>query len=141
VLKKVLLVLVALLLVGLACTVYWFGVIAGWWDPLVRPANVTPRAHYVFVWEDAAWFDCSVDARRNVNVCKAWSDDGRLVASGDFRLKDENRAATSDELHPSALGPTNEFGGSDTIYLFGPDKLIEGKELVRVPDSRPAQAQ
>ncbi|HEY1207576.1 MAG: hypothetical protein ABSH46_05045 [Bryobacteraceae bacterium] len=140
-LKKFLLVLVAVVFVAAVGVAHWVGVIAGWWDPLVRPANVTSRAHYVFIWESAAWFDCSVDARRNVNVCKAWNDDGRLVASGDFRLKDENRAATSDELHPSALGPTNEFGGSDTIYLFGPKKLIMGKELVRVPDSPPARAQ
>jgi len=111
---------------------YLFGVVSGWWNPLVRPAGVSPTAHYVFIWESAGWFDCSVDHQENVNVCKAWDATGRLCASGRFRLKGEGRAATEAELKPSALGPTELDGSTRTIYLFGPDRLILGKELVQV---------
>jgi hypothetical protein len=119
--------------------VYWFGILANWWSPLVRPHGVPPGAKHVFIWESAAWFDCSVDSKRDVDVCRAWDAWGRLVASGDFRLEGENRAATPGELRPSTPGRTNRSGLSGEIYLFGPNGLIEGKKLIRVgPTARPA---
>jgi hypothetical protein len=131
-LKVVLCVVSAVLLAGVGWCAYRSGILLGWWNPLVRPAGVSATAQYVFTWESATWFDCSIDARRDVNVCKAWSSDGRLVAAGDFRLRDENRAARKYELRPSVTGPSDASGRSDVIYLFGPRGKIEGKELVRV---------
>lgn len=122
----------AILILASAWCLYRFGIIMNWWSPVNRPATVSKEAHYVFVWESAAWFDCRVDEIRNVDVCRAWDNSGRLLAAGDFRIKGEDRAATKEELKPSAVGATNLNGLSDTIYLFGPKGLIEGKQLVRV---------
>ena len=117
----------------LAWSAYVFGLALGWWNPVIRPASVSDKARYVLIFgKSAAWFYCRVDEKRNVDVCSAWDDQGRLAASGDFRLRDENRAATRAELQPSTIGPADAYGHSDVIYLFGPDKLIFGKELVRV---------
>jgi len=111
---------------------YWFGILVNWWSPVMRPRGVSANARYVFLWESAAWFDCSVDRQRDVDVCKAWNDRGRPLASGDFRLEGPNRAATESELHPSTIGRTGPAGLADEIYLFGPHGIIEGKKLIRV---------
>lgn len=127
----------------LVAFVYWCGILLNWWSPLIRPRGVPCRAKYVFLWESAEWFDCHVDERRNVDVCRAWDVDGHLAASGDFRLEGENRAATRSELHPSRTGDTMDASGMcDEIYLFGPHSLIEGKKLIRVgptPTQPPAR--
>jgi hypothetical protein len=125
--------LIPLLAVGVWCT-YRFGTLAGWWNPLTRPRNVSAGARHVFTWESSAWFDCNIDTKRDVNVCWAWDSYGRLLTAGDFRLRDENRAARKDELRPSITGPSNADGISDTIYLFGPNGLIMGRALVRIGD-------
>jgi hypothetical protein len=130
--KRLVAIVVFLVLLGLGWATYRIGVVLMWWNPAVRPPNVSKRAHYVFLWEEAEWFDCSVDSARNVNVCQAWDARGDLLASGDFRLEDENRAATHDELHPSIVGPSDRRGQSNTIYLFGPNGKIFGRQLVRV---------
>ena len=93
--------------------VYPFGIVFGLWQPVVRPAGVSARAHYVSMIEDGSWFDCSIDEGENVNFCRAWDYQGRLRAEGEFRYEDEPRAARRDELHPSLVA------GRDTIYLFG----------------------
>jgi hypothetical protein len=117
----------------LAWSTYVVGLANGWWNPLIRPRTVSDRATYVFIFgKTATWFDCKVDEERDVDVCWAWDDRGNLAASGDFRLRDENRAATRTELQPSVLGPEDASGHSDVIYLFGPKRLIRGKELVQV---------
>lgn len=115
---------------------YRFGTSLGWWDPLTRPGEVSASAKYVFIWESSAWFDCSTDAKRDVNVCRAWDSYGRLIATGDFRLEDEKRAASPGELHPSCIGATNAEGLSDEIYLFGPHGLILGRKLVRIRQAK-----
>jgi hypothetical protein len=104
--------LTALALAACYFFVYPFGIVFGLWQPLIRPAGVSRNARYVSIIEDASWLDCSIDAQRNVNVCRVWDPWGRLRTEGDFRYEDEPRAATKDELYPSA------FGGRDTIYLF-----------------------
>lgn len=75
----------------------------------------------------AIWFDCRVDQKRDVDVCRAWNDKGRLVAAGDFRLRGQGHAATAAELQPSTLGDRDDTGHSDVIWLFGPDKLISAE--------------
>lgn len=97
--------------------VYILGAVLGLWQPLTRPASVSLAARYVSRIEDGIWFDCVVDTKRNVNVCKAWDDKGHLIADGDFRLKGENRAATQAELRPSAV--MSGDGHAYMIYLFG----------------------
>jgi hypothetical protein len=92
---------------------------------LIRPTGVSSEAGYVFIFgKSAAWFDCHVDDKRDVEVCSAWDDHGRLETSDAFRLRDEKRAATRAELLPSLVGPADAPGHSDIIYLFGPDRLI-----------------
>ena len=129
---KLFLVLAAVVTIAVGSVAYWFGTLLGWWNPLVRPRGVSGTAQYVFTWESAAWFDCSIDDLRNVNVCRAWDADGRLRAAGAFRLKGENRAATKLELRPSMLGASDDSGMARSIYLFGPGKVIMGQELVQV---------
>ena len=101
---------------------YSVGITLGFRQPLVRPTTVSAGAKYVSIIKNGTWFDCSIDSRRNVNVCTAWDYKGRLLITGDFRLKGQNRAATKDELYPSAIGPkpTHEPNVFDknTIYLF-----------------------
>ena len=131
--RKILLCSLTVALAGVGWFLYSFGIFAGWWGPLTRPAGVSRRAKYVTIVESAAWFDCTVDAGRNVDVCKAWDTNGRLVTAGCFRLEGENRAATVEELHPSSVGASRAAGlPPDTITLFGPNHLIWGKTLVRV---------
>jgi hypothetical protein len=97
-----------------------------------RPPGVPRTAHYVDRIEDGTWFDCFVDSKRDVDICKAWDDSGRVIADGPFRLEDEDRAATASELHPSLVLSTG--GKAYMIYLFGKDGIF-GRALVRV-DSR-----
>lgn len=99
----------------------------GCWQPLTRPSGVSPSAHLVCLLKNKTWFDCSVDAKRNVDVCRAWSSTGRLIADGDFRLEDEDRAAVGRELRPSTVNGSNAQAWR--IYLFGP-KGAFSRELV-----------
>ena len=67
------------------------------------------------VWAGGAdggcYVRCSVDVQRNVNRCEVWNDyTGELVASGDYQISHEHRAATTAELKYS--GAVNQF-----IYL------------------------
>jgi hypothetical protein len=132
-LKAALLTILLVVVSILGWFTYILGLAQGCWNPLIRPRGVAGNARYVYIFgKSAEWFSCQVNQRRDVDVCSAWDDYGRLVAAGDFRLRDENRAATTAELQPSMVGPGGASGHSDVIYLFGPDRLILGKELVRV---------
>jgi hypothetical protein len=129
---KIWAVLALILGLTIAATVrpiYVWGIVYGLWQPLKRPASVSKTAHYVSWIEDGNWFDCSVDRRRNVDVCKAWDADGRLLADGDFRLEGEDRAATESELRPSNV--TSSEGRTYAIYLFG-EQGARSKMLVPV---------
>jgi hypothetical protein len=107
---------------------YGLGVAFDFWQPR-RPPGVSTGAHYVSRIEDGTWFECSVDSKRDVDVCKAWDMNGQLIAAGDFRVECENRAAIQSELRPSSVLSTG--GRAYLIYLFG-DKGPESKSLVPV---------
>ena len=95
------------------------GVLTGLWQPILRPRGVSSAAHFVSLdgkW--TTWFDCSADARRNVDHCRVWDDHGRLLVDGDFRFDDEDRMATAAELKPSHVILNN--GEVYMICLFGP---------------------
>jgi len=131
-LRITLLMILAAVIVIVGWCTYEVGLADGWWNPLIRPAGVSAKAHYVYIFpKSATWFDCRVDEKRGVDVCTAWDEHGRLLVSGDFRLWGEGRAATRAELQPS-ITEADESGRCDIIYLFGPNRLIGGKELVRV---------
>ena len=83
--------------------------------------------------EEGTWFDCSVDSARNVDICKAWAPDGRLIASGDFRLVGEDRAATPVELRPALA---RSGAGRAYIHLNGMDGAFS-KTLVQIDDRHP----
>jgi len=114
---------------------YTIGVGLDLWQPWTRPAGVPRSAHYVSTSKDSAWFDCWVDAPRNVDVCRAWDEEGRHIASGDFRLEDENRAATASELRPSEVKIDGD-GRAYMIYLYGPYNQIQGRILLPVINGR-----
>ena len=113
---KLLVVIVVVAMIALARPIYIAGVTVGVLQPLTRPSGVSGSARYVSWIEDGIWFDCGVDSKRNVDTCKAWDSNGRLLAFGDYRLECEGRAATEAELRPSFVG-----GPDSAIYLFGKD--------------------
>lgn len=115
--RRTLAVGAAILAIALAGPVYKLGIVLGLWQPATRPASVSESAHYVSLVEDGTWFDCRVDSKRNVDVCRAWDANGKLIAAGDFRLEGENRAAEKSELHPSWVATSD--GRAYMIYLFG----------------------
>jgi hypothetical protein len=113
-------VAISIVLLGLSYPTYVVGVAFNVWQPLTRPRGVPQRAHYVDAFKSAAWFDCAVDSRRNVNVGEAWDEEGRLIAFGDYRLDGENRAARDVELRPWKIhGGPNGNPKLAWIYLFG----------------------
>lgn len=88
--------------------------------PKQRPANVPSSAVWAGGADGGAYLRCVVDSQRNVDRCEIWNDfTGELVASGDYQLAKEHRAATYTELKFS--GAVNDF-----IYLS------DGRVLVRV---------
>jgi hypothetical protein len=126
------------LVVGLfagAQPIYVFGVTFGLWQPWTRPPSVTRRARYVSRIEDGTWFDCSVDSKRDVDVCKAWDSYGRALADGDFRLECQERAATASELRPSSV--VSGGGRAYMIYLFG-TQGAQSRALVPAAGGSPA---
>jgi hypothetical protein len=114
--------------------IYLAGVSFGLWQPLNRPAGVSPSAGYVDVFKTAAWFDCAVDPEGNVDICKAWDTDGRLIAFGRYRLDGENRAATQRELRPSMAQAYPGHPNLTWIYLFDDHRTIMGKALIPVDE-------
>ena len=114
--------------------VYNIGVGFGAWQPLTRPSRVPRSAHFVSTLKDETWFDCRVDEGRGVDVCRAWDEKGRVVADGDFRLEDEDRAATASELRPSEVKTQN--GQVYMIYLYGPHGEVLGRTLLPVINGR-----
>ena len=129
--KHVLRSSVAVLLLGLAYPIYTIGVAFNIWQPLTRPRGVSQLAHHVDAFKSAGWFECAVDLERNVNVCRAWDEDGRMIAFGDYRVDGENRAATEHELRPWNVhrGP-NGNPNLAWIHLFGSKG---GSSLTLVP--------
>src|ERR1039457_524895 len=109
---------------ALARPIYGFGVVLGVWQPFTRPPGVSAAARYVSRFEGGTWFDCSVDSKRNVDVCKAWDPNGRPLGDGDFRLEGEGRAATKSELNPSDV--ISSDGHAYMIYLYGKDGAQSG---------------
>lgn len=105
--------------VYLIWVLYHAGIILGFWPPLMRPPGVSQTAHYVSLVESGTWFDCNVDVERDVNICRAWDSNGRLLADGAFRLDGENRAATEQELRPSNVIVDHTTGRGWMIYLSG----------------------
>lgn len=93
------------------------------------------RARYVDTFKSAAWFDGVLDRTKDVDVCRAWDQDGNLIAFGNYRLEGENRAATESELRPSSVHSYPTHPNLAWIYLFGDHGIIEGKTLVPVNDA------
>jgi len=74
---------VAAVLVVLALRpAYELGVGFNLWQPFTRPRGVPAQARYVSVLEDSAWFDCSFERAKDVDICKAWDDAGHVIAYG-----------------------------------------------------------
>src|SRR5215475_12468783 len=64
-------------------------------EPKTRPQGVPIDARWVGGADGGSYVRCSVDTARNVNPCSVWNDHtGQLIESGDYRLRNEGRAAT-----------------------------------------------
>ncbi len=138
--RRILLILGCALIVALARPAYLVGVDLGFWQPLTRPAGVSARARYVAAFYFGAWFDCSIDSARDVDVCRAWDSKGKLIAFGDYRLDGENRAATALELRPSDVQPYPQHPNLAWIYLYGDHWNTRGRTLVPVnKDGQPLE--
>ena len=83
-------------------------------EPKKRPTHVPETALWVGGGDGGAYIECSVDAKRDVDMCTVWNDfTGEIVESGKYRLVKENRAATQSELKLRFA----DFSG--LIYLGG----------------------
>jgi hypothetical protein len=134
VIKRFLAVLALVALILILRPAYQLGVGFGFWQPVTRPAGVSPRARYVAKLKTSGWFDCSVDRTKNIDVCRAWNDAGQLIAYGNFRLDGEQRAATVTELRPSSVQLYPGHPELAWIYLSD-GKSDFGKILVPVNDA------
>jgi len=74
--KRIALVIAGVVFLALIRPVYIIGVGFNLWQPFTRPAGVPSQARYVDAFKNAAWFDCSVNPVRDVDVCRAWDTDG-----------------------------------------------------------------
>ena len=117
--KRIVFIFGGLVLIASLRPVYSIGVSLNFWQPLTRPASVPKRARYVDTFESAAWFDCSIDRTKDVNICRAWDTNGNLIAFGHYRLDGKNRAATAPELRPSQVDLYPGHPNLAWIYLFG----------------------
>jgi hypothetical protein len=135
VIKRIVLVFGGLALVASLRPAYLIGVTFGFWQPLTRPSGVSARARYVDTFKSAAWFACSVERTKDVNICRAWDTDGNLIAFGNYRLDRENRAATALELRPSEVHLYPGHPNLAWIYLWGAHGSIVGRTLVPVNDA------
>jgi hypothetical protein len=135
VIKRIVLAIGGVALIVLLRTAYLVGVGLGFWQPLTRPVGIPSRARYVDTFKSAAWFDCSVEPTRSVDICRAWDTSGILIAFGSYRLDGENRAATSLELRPSRVLPYPGHPNLAWIYLFDGDRRIDGRTLVPVNEA------
>ena len=130
--KRIALVFCGLALIASLRPAYLVGVSIGLWQPLVRPVGVSARARYVDAFKSAAWFDCSVERTKDVNICRAWDPEGNLIAFGSYRLDGESRAASALELRPSAVGTYPGHPNLSWIYLFDDRGATTGRTLVPV---------
>jgi hypothetical protein len=131
--KRILLIGIGLAALVAAFPVYHLGIALSLWQPLIRPRGVSASAHYVSIVEEGTWFDCHLDFKRNVDVCKAWDPDGRLIVDGDFLLEGENRPASESELRPTHVARGD--GQVWRIDLHGKDGNFS-KALVPVSVNR-----
>jgi hypothetical protein len=133
--KRIVLVVCAVALIASLRPAYLLGVSIGPWQPLSRPNGVSTRARFVDTFKSAAWFDCSVERTKDVNICRAWDTNGRLIAFGNYRLDGEKRAASARELRPSEVQECPGHPNLAWIYLFGDHGTIRGRTLVPVNDA------
>jgi len=107
-----------------AYPMYRIGCWIGLWQPIVRPSAVSYRAKYYPTMTNEFWIECGIDFRRNVNPCRAWDAGGHLVASGNYRLDRENRAANVFELWPARVLPSYGYPEHTWIYLYNNRTLV-----------------
>lgn len=134
--RKILLIIGVLVLLIVVPSGYQLGISLGVWPPLTRPPGVSRSARYVSFFEMPAWFDCSVNASRNTNTCKAWNRRGRLLADGEFQVENENRAAIASELRPVMVGCDKKDGKLVKVIYLGGQMGISGKRLIAVDNQK-----
>jgi hypothetical protein len=94
------------------CVLVWLTACSdGRLEPKVRPSKVPRSAVWAGGADGGAYVHCSVDAKRNVDVCEIWNDNtGYSAGQRDYQLEKEHRAATNSELRFSGAA-------NDSIYL------------------------
>ena len=133
--KRIVLVFCGVALIASLRPAYLVGGNIGFWQPLSRPSGVSARARYVDTFKSAAWFDCSVERTKDVDICRAWDTNGELIAFGNYRLDGENRAARAPGLRPSQVHDYPGHPNLAWIYLFGDHGRVMGRTLVPVNDA------
>ena len=99
--------------------------------PPLRPSQVPQSAVWSGGAEGGAWYDCSVDLERNINVCAVYSEaDGKLAFKASYRLKNANRAASSEELKDPVIDVLN----GNCIYLAGQKTLVAVEVFFKAED-------
>ena len=103
----------------IALTPVLFG--CGQQQPPKRPAGVSADAVWAGGLDGGSFIMCEIDSRLNVNKCVVYNDfTGQVMEKGDFRLKNEGRAARPEEL---------KYTWADWGGMIG---LANGKVLSRV---------
>ena len=92
-------------------------------EPRIRPSSVPSSAKWAGGPDGGSYVECSIDKEHNANKCTVWNDyTGQIVESGYYRLSNQNRAATKDELR---------IKGADR----GGTILLEGDLVLRLQDN------
>lgn len=133
--RRVVTVVAVVVLILVSRPIYQLGVGLGFWQPFRHPHGVSREARYVPTLKGSAWFDCSFDRAKDVDVCRAWDDAGHVIAYGSYRIDGEGRAATIKELRPSMVQGYPGRPELSWINLFGDKGNIFGKTLVPVNDA------
>jgi len=99
--------------------------------PPGRPGAVPTSAIWSGGADGGAWYDCSENRRSNVNECAIFSDEGKLWIRAQYKLKNQNRAATKEEFrHPWI----DHIPDAKEIHLDDGKILIAVQVLYTAPD-------
>jgi hypothetical protein len=115
--------LLAVLTIATLVAAYFAGIELNFWPPLNRPPEVSRHARHFSNVKGSTWFDCRVDTARDVDLCAAWDESGRVIAYGAYRIDGANRAATAAELRPLRCN-VHRLPQLSWIYLEGEKVLV-----------------
>src|SRR5690242_1295105 len=66
--------------------------------PPDRPKGIPESANWAGGWDGGSWVDCSTGATEEYNRCQIFDEQGVLIFTSGYRLRNLNRAAERTEL-------------------------------------------